>query len=81
MPYTHDGQRHDYVPDFLVRRDDGLNLILETKGFDRLAETKQQAARRWVAAVNVHGGYGQWAYRMVRDPNAVSDAVTTAACD
>ena len=81
VPYTHDGQRHDYVPDFVLLRDDGLKLILETKGFDRLAETKQQAARRWVAAVNAHGGYGQWAYRMVRDPNAVSDAVTTATRD
>ena len=78
VPYTHEGQRHDYVPDFLVRRDDGLNIVLETKGFDRLADVKQQAAQRWVAAVNAHGGYGRWAYRMVRDPNAVSTVISTA---
>ena len=78
VPYTHDGQRHDYVPDFVIRRDDGLSIVLETKGFDRLAETKQQAARRWVAAVNAHGGYGKWAYHLVRDPNAVSDVISVA---
>lgn len=78
VPYTHEGQRHDYVPDFLIRRDDGLNIVLETKGFDRLADTKQQAAHRWVAAVNAHGGFGKWTYRLVRDPNAVRDAISMA---
>lgn len=32
IPYLHDGQAHDYTPDFLVRLDNGVHLILETKG-------------------------------------------------
>ncbi len=79
VPYTHDGQRHDYVPDFVIRRDDGLNIVLETKGFDRLADTNKQAAQRWVAAVNEHVGFGRWTYRMVRDPNAVRDVISMAS--
>src|SRR5439155_25889549 len=38
IPYLHNGQPHDYVPDFLVRlrRKGGgeIRLILETKGYD-----------------------------------------------
>ena len=40
IPYLNNGQMHDYVPDFLVRLKDLPNttVILETKGFDPLAE-------------------------------------------
>ena len=42
IPYIHNGQRHDYTPDFLVRlKADGdapRHLILETKGYDLLEE-------------------------------------------
>jgi type III restriction enzyme len=70
IPYLHNGQPHEYVPDFLVRtrrqaQTEPLNLILETKGFDPLKEVKVQAAERWVAAVNADGTYGRWTYRMV----------------
>jgi len=71
IPYFHNGQPHDYVPDFLIRlkRQNGgdpINLILETKGYDPLREIKSQAAERWVSAVNAEGSYGSWAYRQVR---------------
>lgn len=78
VPYSHDGQRHDYVPDFVIRRNDGLQIILETKGFDRLAEVKVAAASRWVAAVNAHGGFGRWTYAIVREPNLVPLAISQA---
>ena len=42
-------------------------MILETKGYDPLAEVKAPAAQRWVAAVNADGRYGTWRYAMVRD--------------
>jgi len=45
-----------------------LLRILETKGYDPLADVKEAGARRWVAAVNAEGSYGQWAYRIVRSP-------------
>ena len=57
IPYLHNGQAHDYVPDFIVRlkTTPPIHLILETKGFDPLEEVKRAAAERWVAAVNADG--------------------------
>jgi len=67
IPYLHNGQMHDYVPDFLVRlkTDPVLHLILETKGYDPLEEVKKAAAHRWVNAVNAEGSYGRWRYEIV----------------
>ena len=36
----------------------GRHLILETKGYDPLAEIKEQAAGRWIAAVNATANTG-----------------------
>ena len=66
IPYVHNGQPHDYVPDFIVRLEGGGHLMVETKGFDDLAEMKAAAAQRWVAAVNADGGFGEWRYGMAR---------------
>jgi type III restriction enzyme len=79
IPYLHNGQRHDYLPDFIVRLNDadGTHLILETKGYDPLAEVKIAAARRWVAAVNADGSFGKWRYEIARgieEVNAILDA-------
>jgi type III restriction enzyme len=84
IPYFHNGQPHDYEPDFIIRLKggDGGHLILETKGYDSLAEVKEQAARRWAAAVNAHGRHGSWQYAMVRrvgDVRAAIDAARIAA--
>ena len=66
IPYTHNGEMHEYMPDFLVRLQDGSHLILETKGFDELKEVKKSAAERWTTAVNADGGHGRWHYRMIK---------------
>ncbi len=68
IPYLHNGQTHDYVPDFIARltSDPSVNLIVETKGFDERAEIKAAAAARWVAAVNADQRFGRWEYRLVR---------------
>lgn len=71
IPYLQGRERHDYLPDFLVKLKGSAgetNLILEVKGYDVLAGVKEQAARRWVAAVNADGRHGRWAYAIVRDP-------------
>jgi type III restriction enzyme len=71
------GQPHDYVPDFIVRLKTSEHLILETKGFDELAEVKANAAERWVAAVNADGHFGTWRYviaRTIPDVAAALDA-------
>ena len=72
IPYFHNGQSHDYIPDFIIRlkgeSEHARYLILETKGFDPLADVKKAAADRWVAAVNADGRYGHWLYDMIRKP-------------
>ena len=80
-PYLHNGQMHDYIPDFIVRLKtaDRAHLILETKGYDLLAEVKRAAAERWVAAVNADGSYGRWHYRIARKPEEVRSILTAAS--
>ena len=67
IPYLHNGQPHDYMPDFIIRlkKTPVVHLILETKGFDELADVKA-AAQRWVAAVNADGQFGRWEFEMAR---------------
>jgi type III restriction enzyme len=68
IPYLHNGQMHDYMPDFLIRlkTDPPRYLILETKGYDPLEEVKRAAAERWVTAVNADGTYGCWRYAVAK---------------
>ena len=80
IPYFHNGQPHDYEPDFLIRlvAEKRRYLILETKGYDDLAEVKTQAAKRWTEAVNADGRYGTWQYTMVRKVGDVGVAIAAA---
>jgi type III restriction enzyme len=68
IPYLHNGQMHDYVPDFIVRLkgEPVVHVVLETKGYDPLEEVKRAAAERWVAAVTADGTYGTWRYALVK---------------
>jgi type III restriction enzyme len=70
IPYLHNGQMHDYIPDFIVRlkAEPSVHLIFETKGYDPLQDVKVEAARRWVAAVNADGKYGEWIYAIGKKP-------------
>ncbi|MDO8501252.1 MAG: hypothetical protein Q7S20_05380 [Gemmatimonadaceae bacterium] len=75
IPYMHDGEMHDFVPDFIVRLrandgDEPVNLILETKGYDPLRDVKSSAAERWINAVNADARFGSWRFRMA---NSVAD--------
>jgi len=79
VPYLHNGHPHDFIPDFFViRLADSSHLVLETKGFDDLADIKNAAAERWVAAVNADGQFGKWSFAMARKVNAVGDLVEWA---
>ncbi|MCX6843001.1 MAG: hypothetical protein NTX53_12045 [candidate division WOR-3 bacterium] len=80
IPYYHNGETHDYVPDFIIRlnTEQEQYLILEVKGFDDLTEVKTQAAQRWVHAVNADGRYGRWDYEVVREPSGVQPAIARA---
>ena len=81
IPYLHNGQPHDYLPDFIIRLkgEPARHLILETKGFDPLAEVKAQAAQRWVEAVNAEGSFGKWQYVIAREPGEVGRNIEEAA--
>jgi type III restriction enzyme len=81
IPYIHNGEPHDYMPDFIVRlkTDPPAHLILETKGFDPLREVKAQAAARWVNAVNADGTYGLWRYAVARAVDQVAPKIEEAA--
>jgi type III restriction enzyme len=71
IPYLHNGQQHSYVPDFIARLENGVHLILETKGHDDLEEVKTQAAERWVRAVDADGSFGEWRYAISRNMNQI----------
>ncbi|RLE30456.1 hypothetical protein DRJ27_03225 [Candidatus Acetothermia bacterium] len=81
IPYEWQGARHEYRPDYLVRwrAKDGseIKVVLEVKGFETEKDRqKEVAARRWVRAVNHHGGFGRWAYVVCRDPIALKRTVS-----
>ncbi|KRT74918.1 MAG: putative hydrolase [Deltaproteobacteria bacterium CSP1-8] len=80
IPYLHNGQPHDYEPDFIVRLkgEVPLHLILETKGFDPLEEVKAQAAKRWVDAVNADGNYDVWIYEVAKNPSETRKCIEKA---
>ncbi|MCI0701502.1 MAG: DEAD/DEAH box helicase family protein, partial [Planctomycetia bacterium] len=80
IPYLHNGQDHEYLPDFLIRLKTAkpAHLILEMKGYDELADVKRAAALRWCAAVNAEGSFGHWQYALARRVEDVTDLINTA---
>lgn len=86
IPYMHNGEMHDFIPDFIVRMagnngDEPLNLVLETKGYDPLREIKEAAAHRWANAVNADGRFGRWSFRMANNVADVSYILDEAAVE
>jgi type III restriction enzyme len=71
IPYEYMGATHDYEPDFIVRLAGDLNLLLEIKGYEvhnpEQMNSKHNAARRWVTAVNNLGDFGKWDFLVCRD--------------
>ncbi|OQX22231.1 MAG: type III restriction endonuclease subunit R [Desulfobacteraceae bacterium IS3] len=80
IPYFHNDQAHDYLPDFIIRlkAESSVYLILEVKGFDPTEQIKAQAAKRWINAVNADGRYGKWLYAIARKPEEVNDRIKEA---
>jgi type III restriction enzyme len=76
IPYTLNGEEHQYIPDFIVVLDDGhsrdnpLNLIIEVTGEKKKDKAAKVSTARtlWVPAVNNHGGFGRWAFVEIADP-------------
>jgi len=74
VPYTYEGEAANYVPDLIVRIDDGaaerFNLIIEVTGEHRREKAAKVATAQtyWIPAVNNHGGLGRWSFLEVTDP-------------
>jgi type III restriction enzyme len=73
VPYRMGSIARKYVPDFIVRVDDGradpLHLVLETKGYRRLdAQLKAETMKTyWVPGVNNLATFGRWAFAEFTD--------------
>ena len=59
--YTYAGMVRKYIPDFLIKLDNGKMLVLEIKGKDsEQNRAKREALAEWCQAVNGLGDYGDW---------------------
>ncbi len=75
VPYVKGGEAHKYLPDFIVRVDDGhgeadlLNLVVEIKGFrgEDAKIKKDTMDTYWIPAVNNLREYGRWAFLELRE--------------
>ncbi len=73
IPYHIGSILRKYIPDFIVRVDDGkpdlLNLIVEIKGLrgEDAKDKKTTMDTYWVPGVNHLGTYGRWAFLELKD--------------
>lgn len=89
VPYRDGGKLRRYLPDMIVRIDDGhgpddlLNLVLETKGYRKGdAQLKAETMKTmWVPGVNNLGGHGRWAFEEFRDVFQIEDAFAALVKD
>ena len=69
IPYTLNGEEHQYITDFVAVMKDGTNLIVEVSGEPKKDKAAKVATARtlWVPAINNHGGFGRWAFIEIAD--------------
>ena len=86
VPYRHGSESRTYVPDFILRVDDGrgdddlLNLVVEIKGYRRedAKDKKQTMDAYWIPGVNNLGGFGRWAFAELTDNWTMEEALGAA---
>lgn len=82
VPYRDGSKPRRYIPDMVVRVDDGrgpddlLNLVLETKGYRKGdAQLKAETMKTlWVPGVNNLGTHGRWAFAEFTDVFEIEQA-------
>ena len=84
IPYTINGEEKNYIPDFIVRINDGrgddlLNLIVEVSGEQRKDKAAKVSTARsfWIPAINNAGNFGRWGFIEISDPWNSMSAIRT----
>jgi type III restriction enzyme len=88
IPYTLNGEEHQYIPDFVVVIDNGrgpenpLNLIVEVTGEKKKDKAAKVSTARtlWLPAINNHGGFGRWAFVEIGDPWDAKNLIRALCC-
>lgn len=83
IPYTINGEQHDYIPDFIVKIDDGrgkddlLNLIVEVSGREKRDKKEKVATAKdlWIPAINQYSEFGRWGFIETTDPWNVQNEI------
>lgn len=78
ISYVDQGIIKRYYPDFLMRLDNSVMLILEVKGLTKKSPTtalKKKSLEDWVDAVNDNGTFGTWCSDIVYDPRHVAKII------
>jgi len=76
--YVFKGVVLKYRPDYLIRLSNGKMLVLEVKGQDTQQDrTKREFLSEWTKAVNAHGGFGDWACDVSRNPKDLLNILQT----
>ena len=76
-----------YEPDYVARLHGGVTLVLEIKGLKgelhdpNLVNLKNEAAKKWVAAVNNAKKFGRWQFEISRSIEEVEDVLGRYASD
>ena len=74
--YRYRGALHDYHPDFLIRLQNNVNLVLEIKGRDDdQNRQKRSYLDEWITVVNEDGRYGTWAWDVAFHPSDVQSII------
>lgn len=89
VPYRFGTQTRRYLPDFIVKledgrgRDDPLHLVVEVKGFRDEADKVKASTMRayWLPGVNRLGDWGRWAFCELREPFAMEEDYARAVAE
>jgi type III restriction enzyme len=80
VPYLYNGRPSRYFPDFVIRLNNGLNVVVEHKGQRTKAdEAKWRAMEEWVEAVNADGSHGAWTFLVIENPQLLEPKVKAFA--
>lgn len=76
VTYVWGGATRRYIPDFLIKLENDITLVLEVKGVDTPQnQRKRKFLDEWVKAVNADGRFGTWAADVIFNPNEFDNAI------